>query len=122
MKKTQFYGIWIYGILCLALILLYKYYTGFFEPKIYNYNLSLWLALVVNIVLFATSVAAFKGSKILLILGIILAPVSTYLFYESWTQTNYEYLAVFAGIPVLLLLITTFIKTSKPMAETAKPL
>jgi len=118
MKKTQFYGIWVYGILCLVLILLYKYNTGIFETKIYIYNLSLWSALAVNLVLFISSLISFKGSKVLFILAIILAPLSTYLFYESWTKTNYEYLAGFAVIPILLLLIATFMKTYKPLAET----
>jgi hypothetical protein len=121
MKKTQFYGIWVYGVLCLALILLYRYYTEIFEPKIYDYNLSLWYALAVNLILFASSIASFRGSKVLLTLGIILAPISTYLFYESWTKTNYEYLAGFAGIPILLLFIATFMKTSKTMIEPTKP-
>ena len=116
--KKQFYGIWIYGILCLALIILYRYYTEIFEPKIYDYNLSLWLVLAVNLFLFISSIASFRGSKILLILGIVLAPISTYLFYESWTKTNYEYLAGFAGIPILLLLISTFMKTSKTEIKT----
>lgn len=120
MKKTQFYGIWVYSILCLLLILLYKYYTDMFEPKIYNYNLSLWSALAVNILLIVLSMVSFRGSKVLLVLGIILAPVSTYLFYESWTKVNYAYLAGFAGIPVLLLLIATFIKPSMSMIQTTK--
>ena len=121
MKKTQFYGIWVYGVFCLILILLYRYYTDIFEPKIFSYNLSLWSALAINLILFISSIASFRGSKVLLILGIILAPVSTYLFYESWTKTNYEYLTGFAGIPILLLLIATFIKTPKSMIETTKP-
>jgi hypothetical protein len=120
MKKTQFYGIWVYGILCLVLILLYRYYTEIFEPNIYNYNLSLWLSLAVNLVLFVSSIASFRGSKILLILGIILAPISTYLFYESWTKANYEYLAGFVGIPIVILLISTFIKNPKSMNVATK--
>ncbi|MCX6821273.1 MAG: hypothetical protein NTW30_00695, partial [Candidatus Aenigmarchaeota archaeon] len=94
------------------------YYTEIFEPKIYDYNLSLWLVLAVNLFLFISSIASFRGSKVLLILGIILAPISTYLFYESWIRMNYEYLAGFAGIPILLLLIVTFIKTPKLIVQT----
>jgi glucan phosphoethanolaminetransferase (alkaline phosphatase superfamily) len=118
MKKTQFYGIWVYGVLCLVLILLYRYYTDVFGAKIYDYNLSLWSALAVNLILLASSIASSRGSKVLLILGIILAPVSTYLFYESWTKINYEYLAGFAGIPILLLLVATFMKNAKPIIGT----
>jgi hypothetical protein len=91
-----------------------------FEPKIADLNLSLWFSLAVNIVLLITSILSFRVSKTLLILGIILAPISTYFFYESWTKTNYEYLAGFAVIPILILLITTFMKNSQPVLETKK--
>ncbi len=120
MKKTQFYGIWIYSVLCLVLILLYSYYTEIFETSVFNYNLSLWAALAVNLILLISSILSFRGSKILLILGIILAPASTYLFYQSWTKTSYEYLAGFTVIPILLLLISTFMKTPQSITETTK--
>ncbi len=110
MKYNQFYGIWVYALLCLILALFYRYSTGFFEPKIANYNLSLWSALAVNLFLIIYSVLTFRESKIISILGIIPAPLSTYFFYESWTKMNYEYLAGFLAIPIILLLVTMFVK------------
>jgi hypothetical protein len=56
------------------------------------------------------SVISIRESKILPILGIIVAPLSTYLFYSSWTQTNYIYLAGFIMIPVVLLSVATVMK------------
>jgi len=72
-----------------------------------NYNLSLWSALIVNIILAIFSIISLKGPKILPILGIILTPISTYLFYASWTEFNYMYLAFFITIPVILLAVAT---------------
>ncbi|MDI6826294.1 MAG: hypothetical protein QMD36_03850 [Candidatus Aenigmarchaeota archaeon] len=112
MKKTQFYGIWIYALLCLLLVLLYKFYTGMFEAKIMEYNLSLWYALAINLVLLVTSVISLKSSKLPAILGIIFSPLSTYLFFKSWTEMNYQYLAGFMVIPVILLLTTMVKRTS----------
>ena len=108
MKKIQFYGIWIYSLLCLILIFLYRYSTGFFEPKILGYNLSLWSALIVNLFLFVTSVISFRESKLISALGIILFLPSIYLFYESWTLASYGYLAWFIIIPIFLLSLKTF--------------
>lgn len=110
MKNKQFYGIWIYSLLCLILVLLYKYSTDIFEPTIAEYNLSLWLPLVVNVILIVFSLLSFRESKIISILGVISTPLSIYFFYESWTRMNYEYLAGFIAIPIILLLIVMFFK------------
>lgn len=110
MKHNQFYGIWIYGILCLLLAFLYKNATGVFEAKIGDYNLSLWSALAVNVFLIVYSILTFRESKIITILGIIPAPLSIYLFYQSWTKMSYEYLAGFLAIPIILLLVATLLK------------
>jgi hypothetical protein len=110
MKHNQFYGIWIYGILCLLLAFLYKNATGVFEINIANYNLSLWSALGVNVFLIVYSILTFRESKIMTILGIIPAPLSIYLFYNSWTKMSYEYLAGFLAIPIILLLVATLIR------------
>jgi uncharacterized membrane protein (UPF0136 family) len=104
MKKINI-GIWIYAFLCIVLVLGYRYYTQVFESKIYGYNLSLWFALVVNLVLLGFSVVSFKESKFLSLLGIVLVPLSTYSFYRSWTDFNYDYLAGFLAIPMLLLVL-----------------
>jgi len=103
-------GIWVYSILCLILILSYRYYTDIFEPKISGYNLSLWYALVINLVLLGFSVISFKESKLLSLLGILLVPLSTYLFYRSWTDFNYDYLAGFLAIPMVLIVLVTIKK------------
>lgn len=108
MKKIQFYGIWVYSLLSLILILLYRYSTSLFEPKLLGYNLSLWLALIINLFLFVVSVISFRESKFVSSLGIILFLPSTYLFYESWTLANYGYLAWFIIIPIFLLFLKTF--------------
>jgi len=100
-----FYGIWVYSVLCLILVFLYGYYTEIFELKLFNYNLSFWSALIVNLILLIISIISLKGPKLLPILGIIVAPISTFLFYESWTQINYIFLTSFIAIPVVLLLI-----------------
>ena len=105
-----FYGIWIYSILCLILVFLYGYYTGFFDASFLNYNLSLWSALIVNVFLMIFSIISLKGPKLLPILGIIVSPISTYLFYASWTQLNYMYLAGFITISVILLLTSIVIE------------
>jgi len=110
MKHNQFYGIWIYSILCLLLAFLYKNATGVFETNIANYNLSLWSALAVNVFLIVYSILTFRESKIIAILGIIPAPLSIYLFYQSWTKMSYEYLAGFLAIPIILLLVATLIR------------
>jgi galactitol-specific phosphotransferase system IIC component len=89
---------------------LYGYYTEIFEPKFFNYNLSLWSALIVNIVLAIFSIISLRGPKLLPILGIIVTPISTYLFYVSWTELNYMYLAGFIIIPVILLSVATLMK------------
>ena len=102
LDKTFLY-FWTYSILCLILILLYKYYTNIFDYKIAGYNLSLWSALVVNVILIIFSLLLFKESKVISILGIIFAVLSTYLFYESWTNYVYEYLVGFLAIPIILL-------------------
>lgn len=98
-------GIWVYAFLCLVLVLAYRYYTDIFEPKVYGYNLSLWYALGINLVLLGFSAVSFKQSKLLSLLGIVLIPLSTYSFYRSWTDFNYDYLAGFLGIPMLLLVL-----------------
>jgi len=109
-----FYGIWIYSVLCLILVFLYGYYTEIFEPKLFDYNLSFWSALLINLVLLIISIISLKGPKLLPILGIIVTPISTYLFYTSWTRMNYIYLTSFIAIPVVLLLISIVIgKTQK---------
>ena len=105
-----FYGIWAYSVLCLILVFLYGYYTEMFETKLLNYNLSLWSALIVNIVLAVFSIISLRGPKLLPILGIIVTPISTYLFYASWTELNYMYLAGFIVIPVVLLSVATIMK------------
>jgi len=105
-----FYGIWVYSILCLILVFLYGYYTEMFESKILNYNLSLWSALIVNVILVIFSIISIRGPKLLPILGIIVTPISTYLFYASWTQMNYMYLTGFIIIPVIMLSIATIMK------------
>ena len=107
MKRLQFYGIWIYSLLCLLLIFLYRYSTGFFEPKIANYNLSFWSALSINLFLLVISIISWRYSKSLSFLGIVCSPISTYFFYKSWTEVNYSYLAGFLAIPVILLIILT---------------
>jgi hypothetical protein len=81
-----------------------------FESKILNYNLSIWSALIVNVILVIFSIISIRGPKLLPILGIIVAPISTYLFYASWTQMNYMYLAGFIIIPVIMLSIATIMK------------
>jgi len=101
-----FYGIWVYSILCLILVFLYGYYTEIFEPKLFGYNLSFWSALIVNLILLIVAIITLKGPKLLPILGIIVTPISTYLFYASWTQMNYLYLIGFITIPVVLLLLS----------------
>lgn len=111
--SKMFYGIWAYSVLCLILVFLYGYYTEIFEAKLLGYNLSLWTALIVNIVLVVFSVISLRGPKLLPILGIIVAPISTYLFYASWTGINYMYLAVFIIIPVGLLAVATIMKFYK---------
>jgi len=98
-----FYGIWIYSILCLILVFLYGYYTEVFEASLLNYNLSLWSALIVNVFLAIFAIISLKGPKLLPIIGLIVTPISTYLFYTSWTELNYMYLAGFIIIPVVLL-------------------
>jgi len=105
-----FYGIWVYSVLCLILVFLYGYYTEVFEIKLFDYNLSFWSALLVNLVLLCISIISLKGPKILPILGIIVTPISTYLFYASWTEINYFYLVGFVAIPVVLLLISIVTK------------
>jgi len=105
-----FYGIWVYSILCLILVFLYGYYTGIFETKLIGYNFSLWSVLIVNIILVIFSVISLKGPKLLPILGIVVTPISTYLFYASWTELNYMYLAGFILLPVVLLSVATMMK------------
>jgi len=108
-----FYGVWIYSILCLILVFLYGYYTGVFEIKLFDYNLSFWSTLLVNLVLLCISIISLKGPKILPILGIAVTPISTYLFYASWTGLNYMYLAGFIIMPVILLSVATVTKFYK---------
>ena len=108
-----FYGIWIYSVLCLILVFLYGYYTEIFEPKLFDYNLSFWLALIVNLILLIISIISLKGPKLLPILGIVVVPTSTYLFYVSWTEMNYLYLLGFIAIPVVLLLLSIGIPKTK---------
>jgi hypothetical protein len=102
--SKMFYGIWVYSVLCLILVFLYGYYTEIFEPQLFGYNLSFWSALIINLILLIISIISLKGPKLLPILGIILTPISTYLFYESWTRINYVYLTIFIIIPIALLL------------------
>ena len=108
-----FYGVWVYSILCLVLVFLYGYYTEIFEPKLFDYNLSFWFALVVNLILLIVSIISLKGPKLLPIIGIIATPLSTYLFYASWTRMNYLYLTGFIAIPVILLLLSLGIGKTK---------
>jgi multisubunit Na+/H+ antiporter MnhB subunit len=108
-----FYGIWVYSILCLILVFLYGYYTEIFEPKLFDYNLSFWSALIVNLILLIISIISLKGPKLLSIIGIIITPISTYLFYTSWTKMNYLYLTGFITIPVVLLLLSIIITKIK---------
>jgi hypothetical protein len=104
MRRIQFYGIWLYALLCLLLVLLYRFYTGAFETKMLGYNSSLWSALAINLVLLVVSIISLKESRLTAILGIIFSPISTYLFFKSWTEMNYEYLTVFIALPVILLI------------------
>ena len=108
--SKMFYGIWVYSVLCLILVFLYGYYTEMFESKLLGYNSSLWTALIVNIVLAVFSIISLRGPKLLPILGIIITPISTYLFYASWTELNYVYLAGFIVLPVVLLSVATIMK------------
>jgi uncharacterized membrane protein len=114
----MFYGVWVYSILCLILVLLYGYYTEIFDIKLFDYSLSFWTALIVNLVLLSTSIISLKGPKVLPILGIISMPVSIYLFYTSWTEKNSLYLTGFMAIPVILLLISIIKRRQKyPVTE-----
>lgn len=106
-----FYGFWVYALICLVLTLLYGYYTEIFEPRLLGYNLSFWSALAGSIVLVVVSVISLKESKVLPMIGLFCSPLSTYLFFKSWTELNYVYLALFLAIPIVLLsgaLIFTF--------------
>jgi len=105
MKKTLT-SVLIYSFLCLILILLYRFQTGIFEPVIMNYNLSLWSALIVNIIFLILCIISLKENKIIPTLGIILCFPSTYFFYLSWTLADYSYLAYFVLIPIFLLILT----------------
>jgi hypothetical protein len=109
-KKTgfnkNFLTIWMYAVFCLILILLYEFYTNIFDYKISGYNLSLWSVLAINLFLIIASILIFKKSKIIAILGIIFAPISAYLFYQSWTSYIYNYLVIFLVIPIILLLLS----------------
>jgi len=118
--SKMFYGIWIYSMLCLVLVFLYGYYTEIFGKKLLDYNLSFWSALLVNLVFLCISIISLKGPKILPILGLIMTPISTYLFYVSWTETNYWFLASFIAIPVVLLLVAilTERKQKYPIKKT----
>jgi len=115
-------GIWIYAILCLVLVLTYRYYTNIFESKISGYNLSLWYALVINLVLLTFSVISFKESKLLSLLGIILVPLSAYFFYRSWTDFNYDYLAGFLTMPMILLVLEIIKEEKLGIQSLIKPL
>jgi hypothetical protein len=119
MKLRQFYGIWVYALLCLLLVLLYRFYTGAFETKMLGYNSSLWSALAINLVLLIVSIISLKESRLTAILGIIFSPISTYLFFKSWTEMNYEYLTVFIALPVILLL-TKIVKRNVASVQPVK--
>jgi FtsH-binding integral membrane protein len=121
MKKIKI-GIWIYCVLCLVLVLAYRYYTEMFEPNVSGLNLSLWYALIINLVLLGFSVVSFKESKLLSILGIILVPFSTYSFYRSWTDFKYDYLAGFLAIPIILLVLGTIKEETLKRQSLVKPL
>lgn len=94
----------VYTIACLLLALIYRYYTDVFLPKVLGYNLALWYALLPNLLLLVVGILLFKqGKKMLSILPIILIPASVYLFYSSWVNISYVFLAEFLLIPILLL-------------------
>jgi len=109
MKKLN-YGIWIYAALCLILVLIYRVSTATFDAKVSGYNLSLWYPMVVNLFLVGISVISIKENKLLPIVGIIFTPISTYSFYKSWTDFNYDYLALFILLPIVLLLLLLYLK------------
>ena len=109
MKKVE-YGIWIYAVLCLILVLIYRYSTATFDAKVSGYNLSLWYPLAINLIFIGVSVISIKENKLLPIIGIIFTPISTYSFYKSWTDFNYDYLALFIILPVVLLLLLLYQK------------
>lgn len=108
--SKMFYGVWVYSILCLILVLLYGYYAEIFYIELFDYSLSFWFALIVNLVLLSTAIISLKGPKILPILGIILMPISIYLFYTSWVEKTSLYLTGFMLIPIALLLISTIMR------------
>lgn len=94
----------VYAIACLLLALVYRYYTDVFLPKFFGYNLALWYALLPNLLLLVIGILLFKqGKRLLSLLPIILIPASVYLFYYSWIDINYVFLAEFLLIPILLL-------------------
>ena len=93
-----------------------------FEPNVSGLNLSLWYALIINLVLLGFSVVSFKESKLLSILGIILVPFSTYSFYRSWTDFKYDYLAGFLAIPIILLVLGTIKEETLKRQSLVKPL
>ena len=109
MKKLN-YGLWIYAALCLILVLIYRYSTDSFDTKVSGYNLSLWYPMTVNLFLIGISVISFKENKLLPIVGIIFTPISIYSFYKSWTDFNYDFLALFIALPILLLLLLLYHK------------
>jgi hypothetical protein len=103
----------LYSALCLLLALIYQYYPSFYLVKIQGYSAALWAVLAVNIVLIAGAVVSFKKAKLLSVLSIVLSPVSVYLFYQSWVNINYQFLAGFLFVPIILLVISLFLSFKK---------
>jgi len=104
----------VYGLACLAMILVYRYYTDLFQPKIFGFNLSLWYAFIPNLMLLAVGILFFKeGKKLISIIPIVLIPISAYLFYYSWIYVSYEVLAGFVLIPVILLSFSLYASLKK---------
>jgi hypothetical protein len=94
----------LYAVACLALVLVYRYYADVFEPKLLGYNLALWYALIPNLLPLVIGILFFReGKKIMALLPIALMPVSIYLFYNSWINVDYMFLAGFVLIPIFLM-------------------
>lgn len=103
----------LYSALCLLLVLIYQYYPSFYLVKIQGYSSALWAVLAVNIVLIAGGIALLKKTKLLPALSIFLSPVSVYLFYQSWVNINYQFLAGFLFVPIVLLVVSLSLSLKK---------
>ncbi len=119
MKKI-FASVWVYSLLCLLLILLYRYQTSIFETSFLGFNLSLWTALVINLFFFIVCILSLKEGKLIPSLGIILCFLSTYSFYKSWTESNYPFLTIFISVPVFLLALNIIQIFNKPLTHEKK--